>query len=98
MTQTTEPHNESETSLVFVPSPQETADLSFLEGPAIDLVEVQIDAMSPDQLDAMLAELRNLTMVPGVLGRTLADESVTIAVGKPKTSRSKKRTSIDDLF
>ena len=72
--------------------------MAFLEGPACDLIGLPIHEMSEDDLITMLAEIKQLTMIPGGMNRALEIEAGTVAVGKPKPKRTKKATSIDDLF
>lgn len=54
--------------------------------------------MTEEQLSALLAEIKQLTMVPGGMNRALEIEAGTVAVGKAKPKRTKKATSVDDLF
>lgn len=79
-------------------SPTETQRLSFLEGPAIDLVELPLDAMTQEEIEILLNEIKTLSMVPGQFNRDLEIESVTVVLGKAKPPRVKKKTNVDDLF
>jgi len=89
---------ELETLPVLSISESELETVQFLEGPAIDLVDVPLDEMTEQQIQELLASIKPLTMVPGALGRNFQEESLSVAVGKARPKRAKKQTNIDDLF
>ena len=88
---------ESETFPPLLASEQELATTLYLEGPAIDLVDLPLDEMTREQIEEVLASIKPLTQQPGALTRNMAEEATSVAVGKPRPARSKKKVSIDDL-
>lgn len=80
--------NLTETDTVDISSP------SYLEDPAIALIDIQINDMTDAQLEAMLAELNTLCNQPGAMRRRMGEESTAI---KTKTPRASKKRVMDML-
>lgn len=96
MQQTTTPSNISAESLAEPLSQNSTPtasavidQLAFLEGPAIALVDIEINEMTDSQLEAMLAELNTLCNQPGALRRRLGEEATEIKTKKPRAVKRK---------
>lgn len=63
--------------------------LSFIEDPAVDLIDRPIHEMSDDELAIMLSEISELNQKPGALTTRMQNESVAITSGQKRTSTKK---------
>lgn len=71
------------------PATTATADLDFLELPAVALIDVPLDQMTDSQLEAMLAELNTLCNQPGAQRRRLNDEATEIKTKTPRVAKKR---------
>ena len=67
----------------------EPTRLSFIEDPAVDLIDRPIHEMSDDELAIMLSEISELNQKPGALTTRMQNESVAITTGQKRTSTKK---------
>ncbi len=73
-------------------------DLSFLERPIDELIDVPVHDMPAEQVRLMLAEINELTQKPGALVRAMEEEAVALKAGTKRKPRTARKTSIEDLF
>lgn len=67
----------------------EPTRLSFIEDPAVDLIDRPIHEMSDEELAVMLTEISELNQKPGALTTRMQNESVAITSGQKRTSTKK---------
>lgn len=87
----------SETSPTSAPSVTPN-DLSFLERPIDELIDIPVHDMPASQVQQLLDEINALTLKPGALVRAMEDEAVSLKAGTKRKPRATKRTSVEDLF
>lgn len=63
--------------------------LSFIEDPAVDLIDRPIHEMTDEELALMLSEISELNQKPGALTARMQNESVAITSGQKRTSTKK---------
>lgn len=84
-------------SAVSLQSTDNQLPTEFLEQPVIDLIGRDLASLSENELDVLIARLRDLNQKPGALKRALTDEAVALREKKPRAA-SKAKINVSDLL